>query len=108
MVSMERPCELELAIVPEFDMQTVPKPDEDADTPDASVPEEAPASWVPTFVDGDFPLMADAGRDRDQSDEGDVEFDDLDDEPDDDDDLADDFDDDDDDLDDDPDDDSVL
>ncbi len=58
MVLMERPCELELAIVPEFDMQTVPKPDEDADTPDASVPEEAPASWEPTFVDGDFPLMA--------------------------------------------------
>jgi hypothetical protein len=104
MVAIRRPCELELTIVPDFDLQTVPDPDEDADTPDASGPEEAPLSWEPTFDGGDAPLMADAGRERDDSDDDDAEFDDLDDEPDDD-DLADDDDDDDDDLDDDLDDD---
>ena len=102
MVSMDGPCELELPIASEFDLQSVAEFGGDANTPDASVLEELPADCEPTFDEGAFGLVANAGRDRDQDDESGFGPDEFDDDPDDDDDdQADDFDDDDDDLDDD-------
>ena len=63
MVSMECPCELEAAITTEFDVQIVLEFDGDVSTLDASLPEEAPADWDPSFDEGAIGLAADAGRD---------------------------------------------
>ena len=103
MVSMDDPCELEPPIASEFDLQSVPEFGGDTHTPDASVLEELPADCEPTFDEGAFGLVADAGRDRGEDDGSGFDPDDFDDDPDDD-DQADDLDDDDADLDDDSDD----
>ena len=104
MASMDGPCEFKLPIASEFDLQSVPEFGGDTYTPDASVLEELPAGCEPTFDEGAFGLVADAGRDRGEDDGSDFDPDDFDDDPDDDDDQADDLDDDDADLDDDSDD----
>jgi len=96
MVSMDGPCELELAIASEFDVQNVFELGGDTHAPDASVPEELPADCEPTFDEGALGLGASVGRDRGEEDESDFDPDEFDDEPEDD-DQADDFDDDDDD-----------
>jgi hypothetical protein len=100
MVSMDGPCELELAIASEFDVQNVLELGGDTHAPDASVLEELPADCEPTFNEGAFGLVADVGRDRDEEDESDFDPEEFGDEPEED-DQADDFDDDEEDLDDD-------